>query len=48
MLALPEDDLQDRRASGVRLKPIPFLVYFVHPYRDRWADIFEATELRVS
>ena len=36
--------IQDNRANGHRLESLPYPVYFVHPYRERWADIFEATE----
>ena len=42
-MAVPET-IQDNRANGHRLEPLPYPVYFVHPYRERWADIFEATE----
>ena len=31
-------------ASCPKLEPLPYPVYFVHPYRERWADIFEAAE----
>ena len=42
-MAVPET-IQDNRANGHRLEPLPYPVYLVHPYRERWADIFEATE----
>lgn len=35
---------QHNHASGLKLEPIPFPVYFVHPYRERWADLFDAVE----
>ena len=35
---------QDNRANGHRLESLPYPVYFVRPYCERWADTFEATE----
>jgi hypothetical protein len=31
--------------SSTGLAPLPHPVYFVHPYRSRWDDIFDGTEL---
>jgi hypothetical protein len=33
------------RENSLGLEAIPYPVYFVHPYRTRWADVFEATTL---
>jgi hypothetical protein len=33
------------QGNSLPFEPLPFPVYFVHPYRERWADIFDATEL---
>jgi hypothetical protein len=31
-------------AAVVRLEPMPYPVYFVHPHRNKWSDIFDANE----
>ena len=36
---------QHNHASGLKLEPIPFPVYFVHPNREKWGDLFDAVEL---
>jgi hypothetical protein len=42
-MSLPET-AHDSSLSSPELEPLPFPVYFVHPYRERWADVFAATE----
>jgi hypothetical protein len=39
------DTIHSNCANSRRLQPLPYPVYFVNPNRDRWADIFDATEL---
>jgi Glycosyl transferases group 1 len=33
------------RPNGERLQPLPYPVYFVNPNKERWADVFDATDL---
>ena len=43
-MAVP-NTIWGRRAKVIRLEPIPYPVYFVPPYRKRWADVFDASQV---
>ncbi len=43
-MPVPET-MPDNVSKRPGLEPLPYPVYFIHPYRERWSDIFDAAEV---